>query len=83
MTTTPSDLSPTLARLSFWVPAEWIAEFAGMYEVHLAPILVKHGLVPSVEQGRPTPAGVFSRLFELERPAIVSAAGHALSQEAS
>lgn len=51
----------TLARLSFWVPAARMAEFEVEYEPRLAPILKKHGLVESSEQGRPTVEGVFSQ----------------------
>ena len=38
---------PTLARLSFWVPPERMAEFATDYEEKVIPILKRHGLVES------------------------------------
>ena len=33
---------PTLARLSFWVPPERMAEFAQVYKEQVTPILKKH-----------------------------------------
>ena len=56
---------PTLARLSFWVPPERMAEFEIAYETTLAPLLKPHGLVASSERSRATADSVFSRLFEL------------------
>ena len=58
---------PTLARLSFWVPPERMAEFEAAYEEQVVPILKKHGLVESSERGRAT-ADSFSRLFAVENP---------------
>ena len=60
---------PTLARLSFWVPPERMAEFAAAYKEQVVPVLKKHGLVQVSEQGRATVDSVFSRLFALETPA--------------
>ena len=54
---------PTLARLSFWVPPERMAEFEGTYAEQIVPILEKHGLVESPVHGRATVDSVFSRLF--------------------
>ena len=60
---------PTLARLSYWVPPERRAEFEEAYKEKVVPILKKHSLVESSEQGRTTVDSVFSRLFEVETPA--------------
>ena len=57
---------PPLARLSFWLPPDRMAEFEGVYGQKLAPILMRHGLVASSTRGRVTPDSVFNRLFELE-----------------
>lgn len=67
------DLNPsqTLARLSFWLPPERMAEFATDYEAKVAPILKAHGLTESSERGRATPENVFSRLFEMKTPSEV------------
>ena len=54
---------PALARLSFWVPPERMAEFETLYEGEIAPILERHGLAPASGQGRAAPEGAFSRLF--------------------
>ena len=62
----------TLARLSFWVPVERLDDFESAYRKKLIPLLGKHGLEESAERGRPTVEGVFSRLFELERPAEIA-----------
>lgn len=48
---------PTLARLSFWVPPEHMAEFAATYEKMIAPVLQKRGLVESARRGQ-TPVRV-------------------------
>jgi ligand-binding sensor domain-containing protein len=61
----------TLARLSFWVRPERLAEFEGVYQKRLLPLLRPHGLEEFRERGRPTVAAVFSRLFALDRPAAV------------
>ena len=34
-----------LARLYFWIPSSGTADFAPFYDEHLAPILVRRGLV--------------------------------------
>ena len=62
---------PTLARLSFWLPAERIHEFEAAYEGQLVSILQEHGLALSAHRGRPTVEGVFSRLFAVSTPAHV------------
>jgi hypothetical protein len=40
------------------VPAAHRPEFEIIYETRLVPILKKHGLVESAEQGRPTADGL-------------------------
>ena len=55
-----------LARLSFWVPPERVADFGAAYEKWVAPALAQHGLVISTERGRATVDSVFSRLFTVE-----------------
>ena len=64
----PAHPSPTLARLSFWVPPQSMSEFETAYETKIVPILKAHGLVASSERGRATPDSVFSRLFEFKTP---------------
>jgi hypothetical protein len=59
---------PTLARLSFWVPPERMAEFERAYEQKIVSILKRHGLVKSSRKGRAMPDSVFSRLFEFKAP---------------
>jgi len=39
----------TLARLSFWVPPEQMADFDAAYEKQVAPSLAEHGLAASSE----------------------------------
>jgi len=48
---------PTLARLSFWVPEERMAEFEVAYLKKVVPVLKGHGLVESSEPGRTTVQG--------------------------
>ena len=70
--------APTLARLSLQIAPERMAEFDSVYTSRLAPLLKKHDLVESVEKGRATPDSVFSRLFEVETPALIQAKGKEL-----
>ena len=58
----------TLARLSFWVPQEHMAEFADIYEEKVGPLLQRRGLVESVEPNRTALDSVFSRLFVVASP---------------
>ena len=67
-----STTPPTLARLSFRVPPERMAELAAACQSRLVPILAQHGLVESPARGRTTPDSVFSRLFAVSSPAEVS-----------
>ena len=55
---------PSLYRHAVWVPQEKMAAFARAYEASITPIFEKHGFKPSTEQGRPTPEGIFTRLYE-------------------
>ena len=71
----------TVARLSFWVSPEQMDKFESTYEKKLIPVLKKHDLVESSQRGRSTVEGVFSRLFELERSAEVTAKGRALQKD--
>ena len=61
----------TLARLSFWLPSERMAEFEISYREQALPVLKHHGLVESAVAGRATPDSVFSRLFALSTPSEV------------
>ena len=61
----------TLARLSFWVPQEHMAEFADIYEEKVGPLLQRRGLVESVEPNRTALDSVFSRLFVVASPVDV------------
>jgi hypothetical protein len=49
--------------------------------MELAPILRKHGLVESSEEGRPTVRDVFSRLFEVETPAEIAVKARELNND--
>ena len=69
---------PTLARLSFRVPPERMAEFESVYRAKVAPMLKRHSLSESSRQGRATVDSVFSRLFELKTPAEIDRKEEAL-----
>ena len=73
----------TLARLSFWIDPARQDDFAAAYEQQLVPLLNPHELVVSSAIGRPTPEGVFSRLFEVETPETVSLQEEALRRDAA
>ena len=75
--------SPTLARLSFWVPPQRMAEFETAYREKVVPILKKHGLAESSERGRATPDSIFSRLFELKTPPEVEEKQKALQSDST
>ena len=63
---------PTLARLSFWVPPERMAEFETVYQEKVVPILKVHGLVESSERDERTKVeGIFNRLFEMKTPSEI------------
>ena len=71
---------PPLARLSFWIPFRPMADFTAVYDQHLAPILARHGLVPT-----PAPATLvgqyFSRLFPLQTAAQADTLEQALEAD--
>ena len=73
--------TPTLARLSFWVPGEKMGEFETAYQAKVVPILARHGLVGSSRIARSASEGIFSRLFELERPSEVQVVDKALRED--
>ena len=71
----------TLARLSFWIPVERKDEFGAVYEVQMAPLLARHGLVaqPDIQSDiasspykRVAPWVVYSRFFVVASPAVVA-----------
>ena len=72
---------PTLARLSFWVPSERMAEFETLYDQKVVPLLKRRGFVPSAQIGRATVDGVFSRLFEFDTPSGVSGKAKILRED--
>ena len=59
---------PMLARLTFWVAPENMAEFERAYKAQVAPLLEKHGLTPSTTDERATVDRAFCRLFEFAAP---------------
>jgi two-component system, sensor histidine kinase ChiS len=63
---------PTLARISFWVPAERMAEFERVYTERVAPLLERHGIVATRPSDRVVPAGVFDRVFPVKDVADVA-----------
>ena len=65
---------PSLARLSFWLAPERMAEFEGAYAEKVEPFLIERGLVPSSTSSRATVDSVFSRLFEFEDLAALNMA---------
>ena len=73
--------SPTLARLSFWVPAEESDRFEKIYHTKVLPYLVEHPLTLSSEGARHPAEGVFSRLFEMESISAVRALASKLSTD--
>ena len=74
-------VEPTLARLSFPVPPERMAEFEAVYEEKAVPVLKTYGLVESPEEGRVGPDSLFSRLFELKAPSEVADKRQALQAD--
>lgn len=71
----------SLVRLSFWVPAENQNDFAAAYERRVAPLVRARGLTESPEAGRPTVAGVFSRLFAVPDAAAIAAVREGLTRD--
>ena len=72
---------PTLARLSFWLPSERMAEFENAYEAKVVPILKRHGLTESPQLARATADSAFTRLFEVKTPADVAEKREALNAD--
>ncbi len=73
--------APALARLSFWVPPERMAEFEMAYVEKVAPILERLGLVASSCQARTALEGIFSRLFEIQTPSHIAEIETALQRD--
>lgn len=71
LTTTAFATEPTLARLSFWLPPERMAEFETVYQQQILPILIKQGLKESHIKSRTTVDSVFSRLFDAQNPSQI------------
>ena len=74
---------PTLARLSFRVPPERMAEFESVYRAKVAPLLKRHGLSESSRRGRATVDSVFSRLIEVKTPSWMVQTQEALDGDLS
>jgi ligand-binding sensor domain-containing protein len=72
---------PSLARLSFWVAPERMADFERAYVEAIVPLLARHRLVPSAQSGRATVDSVFSRLFEFSNAAALLTAKQALVED--
>ena len=73
--------STALARLSFWVAPERMADFEQLYEEQIVPLLDTHGLVPSEYASRATVDSAFSRLFEFDGSVAIRAAQTALAAD--
>lgn len=67
-----------LARLSFWVPPERMADFDAAYEKQVAPHLAERNLAASPARGRATVDSVYSRLFAYAALDTFFAQRHAL-----
>ena len=72
---------PTLARLSFWVPPDRMAEFEATYQEKVVPIQKTHALLESSEKRRATPDSIFTRLFEVKTPTEVREKRRALRRD--
>ena len=53
----------TLARLSFWVPAEHMNEFEAAHQAKPVPLLKKNELVESTKPSRFIVEGIFRRIL--------------------
>ena len=71
----------TLARLSFWLPVDRLADFEVAYRKEIAPLVKKHGLKSPSLCERPPIAGVFSRLFAVESPLAITPQESALQHD--
>jgi len=74
--------TPTLARLSFWVPPEQMATFEGHYRDQVVPMLAEKGFKASSKQVDTVVSGIFSRLFEFPSPRDVWEKKAALEKDA-
>ncbi len=74
-------VEPTLARLSFLVPPERMAEFEAAYKEKAVPVLKTYGLAESPEQARVGRDSLFNRLFELKTPSEVEDKQQALQAD--
>ena len=71
----------TLARISFWLPADRLADFEVAYRKEITPLLKTHGLKSPSLCERPPIAGVFSRLFAVESPLAITPQESALQHD--
>ena len=76
-------VEPVLARLSFRLPGDRMAEFEAVYRTRIAPILKRHGLAESSRQGRATADSVFSRLIEVQTPSWIVRTQEALNGDSA
>jgi len=74
--------TPTLGRLSFWIPPAQVDAFARDYEKQLVPLAAANGLVAGRPCGRVQPDSIFSRVFVLEGIATVQEAVDRLQRDA-
>ena len=73
--------TPTLVRLSFWLPHQQTAQFESVYARELAPLLGRHGLAATEEVSRATPDSLFCRLFRIDAVAQLAAVRLSLEQD--
>ena len=71
----------TLARISFWLPADRLSDFEVAYRKEITPLLKTHGLKSPSLCERPPIAGVFSRLFAVESPLAITDQESALQHD--
>ncbi|MFA6111592.1 MAG: two-component regulator propeller domain-containing protein [Candidatus Latescibacterota bacterium] len=57
---------PTLARLLVWAPPSRLAAYEASYEAEVAPLLARHGLVPSADSLGLHLGSCFTRLFQVD-----------------
>ena len=74
---------PTLARLSFWVPPERMADFEVTHREQVIPILAGHGLDTTTSRTWQGAQAVFSRLFEVASIADAGRIRKALEQDST
>jgi len=71
----------TLARLSFWVAPDRLAEFENLYQTEILPWYEERGLLKYPGAGRATVDSVFSRLFVFSSAAEFHAARERLRKD--